>query len=178
MRPERRRFIAEMAPPLTPRFSVEPDRACCAPPASTQPHAVPRSALLLMDVLARLLARGGQRRSTGSPQTGHVRHRGARRTLGGLLCIYHRSAIRTGYSVLTRRPSRVNPPRPRTIQPRLSPSPRPTAVCRHRFTVNPRKLLLPAAVVTQTFSAPYGARAGTLHLICPALHEAYVVHLT
>ncbi len=36
-------------------------------------------------------------------------------------------------------------------------------------------LLLPAAVVTVTFSEPYFAAAGTLHLICVALQETYFV---
>ena len=44
----------------TPRFSVDPDRACDAPPASTQTPTVPQSPLFLMGMLARLLARKGR----------------------------------------------------------------------------------------------------------------------
>ena len=40
-----------------------------------------------------------------------------------------------------------------------------------RFTVKLRALLVPPAVVTATCTAPYLAFAGTLHLICVALHE-------
>ena len=38
-------------------------------------------------------------------------------------------------------------------------------------------LLFPARVFTMTCAAPYFAVAGTLHLICPALQEAYAVHV-
>jgi len=39
----------------------------------------------------------------------------------------------------------------------------------YRFTVKPMALLLPDAVATATFTAPYLAFGGTLHLICASL---------
>ena len=48
---------------------------------------------------------------------------------------------------------------------------------RYRFTVKLMALLVPAAVVTVTCTAPYLAFAGTLHLICVALQETYVVQV-
>ena len=41
----------------------------------------------------------------------------------------------------------------------------------YRFTVKLTALLVPAVVLTVTFTAPYLAAAGTLHLICVALQE-------
>ena len=40
-----------------------------------------------------------------------------------------------------------------------------------------KALLLPAAVVTVTLTAPSLAVAGTLHSICAAFQEAYLVHV-
>ena len=47
----------------------------------------------------------------------------------------------------------------------------------YRFTLKLKALLLPAVVVTVTFTAPYVAFAGTLHLICVSLQETYLVHV-
>ena len=47
----------------------------------------------------------------------------------------------------------------------------------YRFTLKLKALLLPAVVVTVTFTAPYVAFAGTLHLICVPLQETYLVHV-
>jgi len=40
-----------------------------------------------------------------------------------------------------------------------------------------KALLLPAAAVTVTLTAPSLAVAGTLHLICAAFQEAYLVQV-
>ena len=46
-----------------------------------------------------------------------------------------------------------------------------TAGDAYRFTVKLMALLVPAEVATVTVAAPMDALAGTLHLICVALHE-------
>ena len=45
----------------------------------------------------------------------------------------------------------------------------------YRFTVKFLALLVPAPVFTVTFTLPYLALAGTVHLICVALQETYLV---
>ena len=45
------------------------------------------------------------------------------------------------------------------------------------FTLKLTALLAPAVVVTLTLSVPKAAVVGTLHLICVALQETYVVHV-
>ena len=62
-----------------------------------------------------------------------------------------------------------------------SPGPLParqsSAGSAYRFTLKLMALLVPPAVVTVTFPAPNLAVVGTLHLICAALQETYVVHV-
>ena len=55
--------------------------------------------------------------------------------------------------------------------------PRQGAVDPYRFTVKPKALLVPAPFVTATFTSPYWARVGTLHLIRVALQEMYVAQV-